>query len=52
MRYSNRDEKAEELREIINNYARNPEYINPRYTQQQAIEALDNHYKRQYLKLD
>lgn len=40
------------LREIINNYARNPEYVNQTYTQQQAIEALDAHYKKQYLKLD
>lgn len=52
MRYSNRDEIAEQLKEIINNYSRNPEYINAFYTKQEAIDALNRHYKTRYLKLD
>lgn len=52
MRMPNRDERAEYLKEIINNYSRNPEYTNNKYTKQEAIEALNEHYKKSYLNLD
>ena len=50
-RHSNRDEKAEQLREIINNYAKNPEYVNTQYTMQEAVQALNDHIRRQYFRI-
>lgn len=52
MRHKNQDEIAEQLKEIINNYSRNPEYVNVFYTKQEAIDALNRHYKLRYLKFD
>ena len=52
MRHRNQDEIAEQLKEIINNYSRNPEYVNAFYTKQEAIDALNRHYKQRYLKFD
>lgn len=52
MRHRNQDEIAEQLKEIINNYDRNPEYVNAFYTKQEAIDALNRHYKLRYLKFD
>lgn len=46
----NRDEKLEQLREIINQYSKNPEYTNMMYTQQEAVDALNQHYKDKYIK--
>lgn len=43
------DEVAVYLREVINNYSINPEYVNQQYTQQQAIDRLNLHYKETYL---
>lgn len=48
----NRDEKAEQLREIINQYSKNPEYVNAFYTKQEAIDALNRHYKNRYIKIN
>lgn len=42
----NRDEKAEQLKEIINQYSKNPEYVNAFYTKQEAVDALNRHYKQ------
>lgn len=52
MRHKNKDEIAEQLKEIINNYSRNPEYVNAFYTKQEAIDALNRYYKLRYLKFD
>lgn len=52
MRRRNQDEIAEQLREIINQYNRNTEYVNAFYTKQEAIDALNRHYKLRYLKFD
>lgn len=52
MRHKNQDEIAEQLKEIINNYSRNPEYVNAFYTKQEAIDALNRHYKLRHLKFD
>ena len=41
----NRDEKADQLREIINQYSKNPEYVNAFYTKQEAVDALNRHYR-------
>lgn len=45
------DEVAERLREIINNYAKNPEYTNSEYTMQEAVTALNDHIRRQYFRI-
>ena len=47
----NRDEKAEQLKEIINQYSKNPEYVNAFYTKQEAVDALNRHYKNRYIKV-
>ena len=52
MRHKNQDEIAEQLKEIINNYSRNPEYVNAFYTKQEAIDALNRHYKLRYINFD
>ena len=52
MRHKNQDEIAEQLKEIINNYSRNPEYVNMFYTKQEAVDALNRHYKLRYIKYD
>ena len=52
MRMQNRDEKAEQLKEIINQYSKNPEYVNAFYTQQEAVDALNRHYKNRYIKIN
>jgi len=51
---SRSQETAEQLREIINKYSSNPEYVNAFYTKQEAIDALNRYYKQRYLnfKLD
>ena len=48
----NRDEKAEQLKEIINQYSKNPEYVNAFYTQHEAVDALNRHYKNRYIKIN
>lgn len=48
----NRDEKADQLREIINQYSKNPEYVNTFYTKQEAVDALNRHYKNRYIKIN
>lgn len=48
----NRDEKAEQLKEIINQYSKNPEYVNAFYTQQETVDALNRHYKNRYIKIN
>lgn len=48
----NRDEKAEQLKEIINQYSKNPEYVNVFYTKQEAVDALNRHYKNRYIKIN
>lgn len=52
MRHKNQDEIAEQLKEIINNYSRNPEYVNAFYTKQEAIDALNRHYRNRYIKIN
>jgi hypothetical protein len=52
MRIQNRDEKAEQLREIINQYSKNPEYVNAFYTKQEAVDALNRHYRNRYIKIN
>lgn len=37
MRHKNQDEIAEQLKEIINNYSRNPEYVNMFYTNKKLL---------------
>ena len=46
---SRNQETAEQLREIINKYSSNPEYVNAFYTKQEAIDALNRYYKQRYL---
>lgn len=46
------DEIAEQLKEIINSYSKNPEYVNAFYTKQEAVDALNRHYKQRYIKFD
>jgi len=46
------DEKAEQLKEIINQYSKNPEYVNAFYTKQEAVDALNRHYKNRYIKIN
>ena len=48
----NRDEKADQLREIINQYSKNPEYVNEFYTKQEAVDALNRHYRNRYIKIN
>lgn len=45
----NRDEKAEQLKEMINNYRRNPEFVGF-VSLEEAKEELEKHYKSRYLK--
>lgn len=52
MRLPNRDETAEYLKEVINQYNKNPEYVNHTYTKQEAIDALNRHYKDIYVKIN
>ena len=47
----NRDEKAEQLKEIINQYSKT-EYVNAFYTKQEAVDALNRHYRNRYIKIN
>ena len=38
--------------EIINQYSKNPEYVNAFYTKQEAVDALNRHYKNRYIKIN
>lgn len=49
MRNQNRDEKAEQLKEMINNYRRNPEFVGF-LSLEEAKEELEKHYKSRYIK--
>lgn len=49
MRNQNRDEKAERLKEMINNYEHNPEFVGF-ISLEQAKKELARHYKSRYLK--
>lgn len=46
-----RKEKILQLKEIINNYNRNPEYVNAFLSRQQAEDALRDCYKDRYIHL-
>ena len=52
MRHRNQDEISEQLKEIINNYDRNPEYVNMFYTKQESIDDLNIKNKLRYIKFD
>lgn len=45
----NKDEKVEQLKEMINNYRRNPEFVGF-ISLEQAQKELERHYKSRYLK--
>lgn len=51
MRIQNRDESGA-TEEIINQYSKNPEYVNAFYTKQEAVDALNRHYRNRYIKIN
>lgn len=49
MRHKNQDEKAEQLKEMINNYKLNPEFVGF-LSLEEAKKELERQYKDSYLK--
>lgn len=52
MRNRSNDEYAEYLKEVINKYEKDPEYVNPHLSKQQALDNLEKHYKSIYFNLN